>query len=153
MRDSASARQTFLLDPGRGHQFTRADLLGRRGYYATRDFENVLMWGAEGVIDPGGAARWAGCGPPSAPGATEAGDCPADRQQPAHLSPMRNALANTTIHALHAGDAFIALVCGNFSKATAQPMPSITGVKFEDVNGNGQRDGGESLLSGWTIQL
>ncbi len=30
---------------------------------------------------------------------------------------------------------------------------SIAGLKFEDVNGNGQRDSGENGLSGWTIFL
>lgn len=36
---------------------------------------------------------------------------------------------------------------GNFRLA------SISGVKFEDVNGNGVRDGNDPLLSGWTIRL
>ncbi len=36
------------------------------------------------------------------------------------------------------------------NKAAAQ---SISGVKYNDLNGNGQRDSGEPGLGGWTIQL
>jgi len=36
---------------------------------------------------------------------------------------------------------------GNFQ------LGSISGLKFEDVNGNGVKDGGESSLSGWTVYL
>jgi hypothetical protein len=39
------------------------------------------------------------------------------------------------------------IIFGNFMNATK------TGMKFEDVNGNGKKDGGEPGLSDWTIKL
>ncbi len=38
---------------------------------------------------------------------------------------------------------------------TTEPEPtgSISGIKFEDLNGNGTKDGGEEGLAGWTIFL
>lgn len=34
-----------------------------------------------------------------------------------------------------------------------EPTGSVSGVKFEDLNGNGTKDGGEAGLEGWTIFL
>ena len=34
-----------------------------------------------------------------------------------------------------------------------EPTGSISGIKFEDLNGNGTKDGGEAGLAGWTIFL
>ncbi len=38
-------------------------------------------------------------------------------------------------------------------EALVAAIGSITGVKFEDLNGNGTQDIGEDFLDGWTIQL
>ncbi len=49
----------------------------------------------------------------------------------------------------------INLSLNNLNTITASPeqKAEIHGTKFEDVNGNGTREGGESGLLGWTIQL
>jgi hypothetical protein len=43
----------------------------------------------------------------------------------------------------------------NFGNKLATPpsLGSIFGMKFNDLNGNGARDGGDAGLSGWTIEL
>jgi hypothetical protein len=45
------------------------------------------------------------------------------------------------------GDDVAGVDFGNFELVT------ISGTKFEDIDGDGERDAGESGLSGWTIQL
>lgn len=157
MINSTFAREDFVLDPGRGSSWTRDQLLGNetyRLYFRSRNMENILMWAPEGTITPSPATRWAGCGLSSLPGAAISGACPAGRESPAHTSPIGNALTDTTIRALHHDGAFIALACANFSERTvAGPTPTITGVKYEDVDGDGVRDTGEPLLAGWEMQL
>ena len=51
--------------------------------------------------------------------------------------------------------AFISLVCGNMSEAGDHrgPTPTISGIKYEDLNANGRRDSGEPALQGWTMRL
>jgi len=46
------------------------------------------------------------------------------------------------------------MVCGNFTKGGGPgPIPTISGVKYEDLNANGKRDPKDPGLAGWTIKL
>jgi hypothetical protein len=48
---------------------------------------------------------------------------------------------------------YIWLECGNFSEVSP-PLGTITGTKFEDLDGDGNdREGGEPGVSGWTINI
>lgn len=155
MRDSAT-RGTFIADPGQGALWTRGGLIAsHRQYYRDRGFGNVLLWGAvDTSLDPGGARRWAGCNTLTGTPISPATPC-ADKAGQAEWSAMSNGLTDTRIHALVNNGAFIALVCGNFSEGVnpATHAPSISGTKYEDLNGDGDRDGGEPGLGGWTIRL
>ncbi len=52
------------------------------------------------------------------------------------------------------GNSFIARPCANFSRNFENPQPpSISGTKWNDLNGNGRRDAGEPPIPGWTIYL
>jgi len=57
------------------------------------------------------------------------------------------------IHVKKWGDSFIGVACGNWHNAGPGPVPTISGSKYEDVNGNGARDVGEPGMTGWTIDL
>jgi hypothetical protein len=57
------------------------------------------------------------------------------------------------IHVKKWGSAFIGVGCGNWNHGGDGPVPHITGVKFEDLNGDGARQPGEPGLGGWTIDL
>jgi hypothetical protein len=150
MVDSASvpARSTFVADPGQGNLWSRGDLVASYGgFYRAHGFGNVLAWGAQTQITPDGATQWSGCDYPPA----HTGACP-DGQM--HFHRIDFALENTTISVFTADGAFVARSCGNFSaRQVTGPVPTISGAKFEDVNGNGQRDPGEPGLGGWTIKL
>ncbi|MEX2449151.1 MAG: SdrD B-like domain-containing protein [Solirubrobacterales bacterium] len=149
MRNSPTGRDTFVYDPGQGDQITRKEFVQAPlvGYFEARGFDaNFLHWAPTAKIDPG-ATPWAGCeaGP-------HVGPCPISS---VHFNAVNAALfEDSTITALHWKGPFISTVCGNFSKGGGTgPTPRIAGVKYEDLNANGKRDGGEPGLSGWTIRL
>ncbi len=146
---SSTGRGTFIVDPGQGEYWDRAALIGQHGaYYRGHGFGNLLAWAPDPVAyDPGATGRWAGC------------DDRASGLQPCpdaslHYNEVTDAFTGShVITALVWGDAFIALACGNFSQATPTIRPpEITGTKFEDVDGDGTRDGNEPGLVNWTIE-
>lgn len=145
---SAEARGTFVYDPGQHKSISRAAFVQAplKGYYEGRGFDtNFLTWAGVDKLNLG-AAPWAGCtaGPHSGP-------CPTGSL---HFNPVNLGVTSGEVTVLHAGSAFIATVCGNFSEGGGNgPMPRITGVKYDDLNGDGKRQTGEPGLSGWTIRL
>jgi hypothetical protein len=59
-----------------------------------------------------------------------------------------------TLHVWEYGGSFIAKACGNMSWSAVNPAPpSISGRKWQDSNGNGAWDGGESGVAGWRVRL
>jgi protocatechuate 3,4-dioxygenase beta subunit len=54
---------------------------------------------------------------------------------------------NTYTVTVNPGDIWVGADFGNFRLA------SVTGIKYEDINGNATRDEGEPALPGWTIEL
>ena len=51
------------------------------------------------------------------------------------------------------GISFIWLECGNYSEPQPTDLGSISGVKFEDVEADGVKDGSDPLLGNWTVNL
>ncbi len=152
MVDSPTGRQTFVAPPTQGTRWEREALIAAHGeYFRSRGFGNVLTWGAKKLnFDPGTTGRWAGCGSSGEqiPGACPNGDT-------LHLGRVGDALTSSRLLTVIETDgAFIALACGNFSERTVTgDTPTIKGVKFEDLNGDGNRDPGEPGRGGWTIEL
>lgn len=67
---------------------------------------------------------------------------------------MDAAIAGGDLTTIAWNGAYIALACGNFTQGgAAGPMPAVSGVKYEDLNADGDRDAGEPGLSGWTMRL
>jgi hypothetical protein len=150
MRESTyvPGRNTFIYDPGKGNFIPRKAFLQAPlfGYYKGRGFDaNFLNWAHVRQIEPGDA-KWAGCVESAHPE-----PCPVGYFE---FHPVRHAIVSGPITVLYWHGAFIATACGNFSPGGGTgPIPRITGVKYEDLNGNGKRDSGEPGLAGWTIKL
>jgi SdrD B-like domain len=150
MRNSppGPARDTFVYDPGVGNEIPRDAFVQAplAGYYESAGFDaNFLTWApVQQIFVPN--ALWASCvnHPHIEP-------CPLPL---VHYDPVNGGVASGVITALNWNGAFIAKVCGNFTPGGgAGPIPQITGVKYEDLNGNGSRDPGEPGLAGWTTKL
>jgi hypothetical protein len=128
---------------------TPAELRGFASYFASNHFDlNFLMWAQVVPSFNAGTADWAGClsttrhiGVPCPGGVT--------------FGPVQGNVSTDVISVLYANGGFIALACGNFSKdrPTVSPIPTISGIKFDDRNGNGVQDGTESSLGGVVIHL
>ncbi|HZE06436.1 MAG TPA: SdrD B-like domain-containing protein, partial [Solirubrobacteraceae bacterium] len=150
MRDStyAPGRDTFVYDPGVGQEISREDFVHTPlfSYYKGVGFDaNFLTWARVQKLNLG-SSEWSGCaaGPHSGPCSTGSLD----------WGTVSAAVKEGPITVLYWKGAFIATVCGNFTKGgSVGPIPQITGVKYEDLNANGKRDPGEPGLSGWTIKL
>jgi len=152
MREGTTGRNTFVYDPGMNDEISRAEFVQPplKGYYKNRGFDaNFLNWAPEDKINVPNAL-WAGC------------DAKAPHSEPClpsllHYNPVSLGVNSGEITTLHWKGAFIATVCGNFSKGGSPsnnpPPPRVKGVKYEDLNGNGKRDAGEPGLGGWTIKL
>ncbi len=148
MVSSGTGRGTFVLDPGAGY-WDRRDLISQHGdYYRAHGFGNLLAWAPDArPYDPGQTERWSGCN-------DRASGIPPCPDGSLHYNEVTDAFTGSqVITALVSGHAFIALACGNFSEVLPSNLtpPVITGTKFEDMDGDGVRDGGEPGLANWTI--
>ena len=149
MVNRGNGRGTFVYDPGVGEFIDRGALLQAPldSYYADQRFDrNFRTWAPTRHLAIGSAGSWAGCDNDPRPAPCPDGDL--------HFRPVSLALGIGTIRAVEWNGAFIALACGNFTDGGgAGPIPRITGVKYHDLNANGQRDAGEPGLPGWTMRL
>ena len=151
LRDSTSAgvRSTFVVDPGAGQWLSRAQLLAEAEFYRQRGFDrDFLTWAPESSIAPDTQTRWSRCGM-----GISGVNCPDG--SPLDYNEVREVVTggNLTVLGYDKG-AFISLVCGNHTPTGAQVTPpTISGVKYEDVDGDGSRNAGEPGLRNWTIKL
>lgn len=146
---STPNRDTFIYAPAQGTYLDRGDLLAEGAYYDGHGFdENFIRWAPEDGISVFTAADWASClREPS-----HSGTCPPGLFNGFH--PVEDALGGGTIRTIVWRGAYIALACGNFTQGGADaPKPTVSGVKYEDLDADGQRDAGEPGLSGWTMRL
>ncbi len=146
---SSSIRGTFVVDPNAGQWLSRAQLLARATFYDGRGFDrDFLTWAPERTITVDGATRWARCGV----AASSAVLCPDGT--PLDFNEVRDVVGDGVLRVFGDTAAFVSLVCGNHSESGADVAPpTISGVKYEDLDGDGARDTGEPGLRGWTIRL
>ena len=151
LRDETSAgvRNTFVVDPGVGNWLTRAQLLDHASFYGGRGFDrDFLTWAPETHVTPGSGTEWARCGMATMSTVL----CPDGSLHDFNL--VRASVTGGDLTVLGYGGAFISLVCGNHSRnGAAVPPPTISGVKYEDVDGDGARQASEPLLADWSIKL
>ena len=115
-------------------------------FYVRHGFDrNFLYWAPIVAIDPP-HEYWTGC-------SNNGGGLCADANVRHGNQTIDAELGAGQIHVKKWGTAFIGVACGNWNHAGAGPVPTISGTKYEDLNGDGARQAGEPALSGWTIDL
>lgn len=150
-------RSTFVDDPGQGNLLSRQRLINSANLFWGRGFSRQWLWYAREStlhVPSGSPLRWQGCeavpqGNPAGGSECISGQFFADAitgvfdQNPVDLDVFSY------------DGRFIARPCGNNSVdiAGSDPVPSITGAKFDDRNHNAQRDPGEAGVAGVTFQL
>jgi len=143
-------RYSFIYDPGYGDEIHQAEFVQAPlfNYYQKKgvDFDaNFLTWAHVQKKDVS-ASKWSGC----TLKVFHAEPCPVGSFK---FGTVGDDVAGQ-ITALYWKGAFIATACGNFSPGgAAGPIPTISGVKYEDLNANGKRDPEDPGLGGWTIKL
>lgn len=146
---AASNRDSFIYDPGVGRHLSQAQIAQGRlaAYYEGRGFDaNFRAWAPPRPIGVFSAGSWAGC---DVAHGTE--PCPTTEL---HFRPVTFGLGGGTISTIEWDGAYIALACGNFTLGGGRgPIPTIAGVKYEDLDADGQRDADEPGLGGWTMRL
>jgi hypothetical protein len=157
--ETSTIEEHFIYDPGDGcageiyiptNEFIDnaafAAYLQRHGYD-----RNFLLWApvtktSNSVVR---TTKWAGCITAHTPGTVCTGE-------PGFgFSPMNDFDGPVTVKVSTNGY-IVGLVCGNFNQVTGSapgPVPTISGTKYEDLDGDGTRDPGEPGVGGFTIVL
>jgi len=154
-------RGTFVFDPGLGNYMSRSQLLANASYFVSQGWSMNFLWYAPETttsVSTSNGVTWGACqyGTSPHPGAT----CPVsplDYHRVTSTVPYgyTNGVfaQGVTLNTWAFEGAFIARVCANFTQAKTTPVPSISGHKFNDLDGDGYWDAGEPALSGWTIRV
>ena len=165
LNTSAYLRTSFIIDTG-GPVFIPRQLFLSQPYFGLYHgfgFDrNFFTWAPHtSVGDEYMAGRaWTGCG--GSPGVQlpvpgNWSHCDSGAIKLGSANQMRADVGSGSLTGFRWGETLVSDVCGNWSPANAaakpSPAPTISGVKYEDLNANGARDSGEPGLSGWTIKL
>jgi hypothetical protein len=157
--DSA-LRATYIVDAPAGTVLSRQLFLSQPylAFYQQQGFDrNFFTWAPHtSVGDEYMAGKgWTGCasvqiavpGRPSYCGAVKFG-APGS---------IRADVLSGPLTGFRWGEHWISDICGNWAPANLAPKlgptPTISGVKYEDLNANGVRDSGEPGIPGWKIEL
>ena len=115
-------------------------------FYGRHEFDtNFMYWAPIVAIDPP-HQYWNGC-------SNNGGGLCSDGNVRDGLQTIDTEVGSGQIHVKLWDGAFIGDACGNWNHGGSGPVPTISGVKYEDVNGDGVREAGEPGLGGWTIDL
>lgn len=151
----ADCRSTFVDDPGYNQLLNRRDVLNAGGLYAAQGFDRQWLWYAPSTIvhvSAGSTLAWSTC-----PGLLRfgVGPCPTYSLGSSLISLHDFGGRAVDLHALAWDNRFIGLACGNntVNVSGSDPVPTITGHKFNDLNRNGKPDPGEPGVAGVTFQL
>jgi hypothetical protein len=162
----ARLRTSFIIDTSQGAVIPRQLFLTQPylGLYEAYGFDkNFFTWAPPASVgDAYMAGRaWTGCGgEPEAPQIAVPGNwshCDPSAIKLGSANQMRHDVEHGSLTGLKWGETFVSDICGNWSPANGaakpSPEPTISGVKYEDLNANGVRDPGDPGLAGWTIEL
>jgi|GEM_PF-1666430 len=159
-------RTSFIID-------TRAPVFIPRQVFLTQPYfgvyhefgfdRNFFTWAPPASVGDEymNGRAWTGCGGEpgvqvSVPGSSWS-HCDPNAIKLGSANQMRDDIGSGPLTGFKWGDTFVSNVCGNWSPANGAPkpppVPTISGVKYEDLNANGVRDAGEPGLSNWTIKL
>lgn len=148
MIDHDNERSSFVVDPGRTQTISPeafaegpvSDFFQRQGFD-----RNFLRWAPIAAEDPP-PELWKRC-------LNNHGGICADSDVRDGQQLVSAEFGSGTIRLKRWDRAFIGIVCGNYNHAGSGPVPTITGTKYEDLNGNGTRDSNEGGLPGWRITV
>ncbi|WP_166659310.1 SdrD B-like domain-containing protein [Labedaea rhizosphaerae] len=140
-------RYSYIFDPGSGaitqEQFASPQLTD---FYTGHGFDkNFMYWAPIVAIDPPNEI-WNGCDD------NGGGLCP-EANIHSGVQTVAAEVASGQVHVKLWNGAFIGDACGNWNHSGAGPVPTISGTKYEDLNGDGAREAGEPGLAGWQIDL
>lgn len=156
-------RATFIIDTEPKSTISRQLFLSHPyiDLYEDHGFDrNFFAWAPDASVGDGYAVgrAWTGCqggvqvavsGGPS--------HCASSSVKLGSANQIRADVEEGPLTGLKWGDTFVSEICGNWSPANSAskpaPTPKIKGVKYEDLNADGDRDAGEPGLAGWTIRL
>lgn len=155
-------RSTYLINPPIGSKVTRGDLVQHADLYGDFGFSKNFLWYApepsEGYpILPYSDQMWASCVKRTARNGTAC--LPQNVELSSdHTISYDFGFHQVSLDALVWQGNFIALACGNFNvpvngNPVNAPVPSIRGVKYNDVNKNKVRDPGEPGIPGVSFKL
>ena len=156
----AAQRATFILDTAPGATISRGLFLSQPylGFFEGEGFDrNFFTWAPHtSVGDEYMAGKgWTGCASVQIPVSGGPSDCGSVKF--GAPGSMRVDVLTGPLTGYRWGETFVSDICGNWSPANTaskdSPTPTISGVKYEDLNADGSREAGEPGLSGWTIQL
>ena len=151
IQDMSACRNTFIIDPGVGNLISRNLLLENAAFLMSKGFTQNFLWYAPEVVQSEDTSvQWSDCQAPYHRDTNSA--CTSN----VGFIPMYEAFTGSSVslHLFAYGNSFIGRGCGNYSlDQSANPVPTISGHKFNDLNGNGVWDSGEPGLGGWTMEL
>jgi len=160
---NAELRATYIIDSPSGTTLPRSLFLSEPyvGFYEKEGFDrNFLTWAPLSSVDDSYMAthNWTGCPKeiqvPVSPGYSYCSPSAVKLESSKRIS---EEVLKGPLTGFKWGDDFLSDICGNWAPANEAakegPMPTISGLKYEDLNANGKRDSGEPGLSGWKIEL
>jgi hypothetical protein len=153
-------RATYVIDASAGAVLSRQLFLSHPyiDFYESHGFDrNFFIWAPHASVgDEYMAGKgWTGCGSVQIPVAGGPSYCGFVKY--GAPGSIRTDVQHGDLTGFRWGETFMSEICGNWAPANsapkASPAPTISGIKYEDLNADGNRDPGEPGLSGWTIQL
>lgn len=166
--ESAFIRTSFIIDTTQGATISRGLFLTHPyiDFYEGEGFDrNFFTWAPHAAVGDAYIAgrAWTGCGHESGVAGEQIAvpgnwsHCASGDVKLGSANLIRHDVLSGPLTGFKWGETFVSEICGNWSPAndTAKdsPEPTISGVKYEDLNADGNRDPGEPGLSGWTIRL
>ncbi len=153
-----SCRGTDTIAPPLGnptHLLTRNQLLANAPWLASKGFDPSFLWFAPQRTERTDNLEWSFCEPNGRGDNNGPDDVCDDQGEHVDFEPASYAFGHTDVDVTILGDrnAFIALVCGNFSRAGRQYHPHMSGTKYHDQDADGVRDSGEPALAGWEFRV
>lgn len=157
-----SLRETFIIDTAPGETISRQRFLSQpySGFYEGEGFDrNFFTWAPHATVgDEYMTGRgWTRCGSVQVPVSGGPSHCAPGAVEFGAPGSIREDVLNGQLGGYKWGETFVSDVCGCWSPADTEPkgspMPVIEGVKYEDQNVDGVREGGEPGIPGWKIYL
>jgi hypothetical protein len=148
-------RITYVIDPGAGSFVSRDQLIAARGLYHSLGFSDNFLWYAPEdtvPIESESGHEWTAC---KAVAHTSAGVCPSFADVKHGNISLDFGYRAVDLRVWKWNNRFIGRGCGNSSWDTpgADPVPTIAGHKFNDLNRNGVPEAGEPGVVGIDFQL